>query len=181
MFQCDLDGADGWTVAANYARLGDPTMLDDLQNGIKIAKVIVLLYQLGLDVNRLDRDSLRNAIRAVDPDSWEYFACKRVQHSTNYLVGIPTLVTQIMKDSFKLDGEPIYLEQAIARVLQDAYKSRYPGLTIYHTWGRSKLVADGRLTSASGHTRIFFGRRFGSNIDDTVKEFLADEPQQNTT
>ena len=181
MFQCDLAGADGWTVAAHCARLGDTTMLDDLQNGIKIAKVIVLLYQLGLDVNRLDRDSLRNALRAVDPDSWEYFACKRVQHATNYLVGVPTLLTQIMKDSFKLSGEPIYLEHAIGRILQEAYKSRYPGLTTYHTWARSKLVADGKLTSASGHTRIFFGRRFGYNIDDTVKEFLADEPQQNTT
>jgi hypothetical protein len=42
-------------------------------------------------------------------------------------------------------------------------------------------VADGKLTSASGQTRIFFGRRFGTNIHDTVKEFLAHEPQSNTT
>jgi DNA polymerase I-like protein with 3'-5' exonuclease and polymerase domains len=28
-FQCDLAGADGWTVAAHCARLGDPTMLED--------------------------------------------------------------------------------------------------------------------------------------------------------
>jgi uracil-DNA glycosylase family 4 len=181
MFQCDLAGADGWTVAAHCARLGDPTMLDDLRSGIKIAKVIVLLYQLGVDINKLDRDSLANAIRVVDPDAWEYFACKRVQHATNYLVGVPTLCAQVMKDSFKLSGEPIYLEHAQGRAFQDLYKSRYRGLELYHSWAHSKLLADGLLTSASGHTRVFFGRRFGTGIHETIKEFLADEPQQNTT
>jgi len=181
MFQCDLAGADGWTVAAHCARLGDPSMLEDLQYGLKIAKIIVLLYELGVDVNALDRESLANALRAVDPDDWKYFASKRVQHATNYLVGVPTLCTQVMKDSFKLSGEPIYMEHAQGRAFQDSYRSRYRGLSSYHTWAQSKLVADGTLTSASGHTRIFFGRRFGMNVMDTVKEFLADEPQQNTT
>jgi DNA polymerase I-like protein with 3'-5' exonuclease and polymerase domains len=181
MFQCDLAGADGWTVAAHCARLGDPTMLEDLQGGVKIAKVIVLLYQLGVDINKLDRDSLANAIRAVDSDGWEYFACKRVQHATNYLVGVPTLCAQVMKDSFKWSGEPIYLEHAQGRAFQDLYKSRYRGLELYHSWAHSKLLADGLLTSASGHTRVFFGRRFGTGIHETIKEFLADEPQQNTT
>jgi hypothetical protein len=51
-------------------------MLDDLRSGIKIAKVIVLLYQLGIEINLLDRDSLANALRAVDPDSRSIFACK---------------------------------------------------------------------------------------------------------
>jgi uracil-DNA glycosylase family 4 len=181
MFQCDLAGADGWTVAAHCARLGDPTMLDDLRSGLKIAKVIVLLYQLGIDVNKLDRDSLRNALRVVDSEGWEYFACKRVQHATNYLVGVPTLCTQVMRDSYKLSGVPIYLEHAQGRAFQDSYKSRYPGLGVYHQWAQSKLIADGLLTSASGHTRVFFGRRFGDGIHETTKEFLADEPQQNTT
>ena len=156
-------------------------MLDDLRSGIKIAKVIVLLYQLGIEINLLDRDSLANALRAVDPDSWEYFACKRVQHATNYLVGVPTLCSQVMRDSYKLSGVPIYLEHAQGRAFQDSYKSRYLGLGIYHQWAQSKLVADGSLTSASGHTRVFFGRRFGDGIHETTKEFLADEPQQNTT
>lgn len=181
MFQCDLAGADGYTVAARCSSLGDPRMLEDLQAGVKIAKVIVLLYQLGPDINLLDRDSLINAIRVVDAESWEYFASKRVQHATNYLVGVPTLCTQVMKDSFKLSGTPIYMEHAQGRAFQESYLSRYPGVKLYHTWGQSKLVADGTLTSASGHTRIFFGRRFGLGIHETVKEFLADEPQQNTT
>jgi DNA polymerase I-like protein with 3'-5' exonuclease and polymerase domains len=181
MFQCDLRGADGWTVAARCASLGDPTMLDDLHFGLQIAKVIVLLYELGIEINLLDRESILNACRAVNKKDWKTFACKRVQHATNYDVGVPTLCTQITKDSYKKSGKPIYMEQSQGRAFQDAYKSRYPGVSLFHSWGASKVVADGTLKSASGHTRIFFGRRFGVGVHDTIKEFLADEPQQNTT
>lgn len=180
-FQCDLAGADGWTVAAHCQRLGDPTMLQDYYAGLKPARILALLYELGADVNLLDRDSLRNACRAVDPDGWLYFASKRVQHGTNYMMGIPTMQTQVMKDSYKLSGTPIYMEHSDCRKLQELYFSRYPGIRRWHQWSESKLVADGTLTSASGHTRVFFGRRFGKDIHETVKEFLADEPQQNTT
>lgn len=180
-FQCDLAGADGWTVAAHCARLGDPTMLVDYQSGLKPAKILALLYELGAAVNQLDIDSLRNACRVVDSDGWLYFSSKRTQHGSNYLMGIPTMVTQVMKDSYKLSGEPIYLEHSAARTLQGLYFLRYPGLRRYHAWAESKLVADGTLVSASGQKRIFFGRRFGNYIHDTVKEFLAHEPQSNTT
>ena len=181
MFQCDLSGADGWTVAARVASLGDQTMLDDLLAGLKIAKLIVLLYDLGPEINQLDRDSLSNLMRAVDKKDWRYFACKRVQHATNYLVGVPTLCAQVMKDSYKKTGEPIYIEQREGRAFQDSYKMRYRGVQLYHNWGNSVVVSGGNLTSASGHTRVFFGRRFGQGVDETVKELLADEPQQNTT
>jgi hypothetical protein len=180
MFQCDLAGADGWTVAARLASLGDGTMLDDLHSGLKIAKVIVLLYDLGSGINDLDRESLINLMRAVDADDWRYFSCKRVQHGTNYDMGIPTLCAQVMKDSFKLSGVPIYLSQSEGRAFQDSYKSRYR-VDLYHSWGMSKVVATGTSESASGHTRVLFGGRFGTRLHDTVKEFLADEPQQNTT
>lgn len=181
MFQCDLKGADGWTVAARCASLGDRTMLDDLLHGLQIAKLIVLLYDFGNEINLLDRDSLHNLMRVVDKKDWRYFACKRVQHATNYLVGVPTLCSQVMKDSYKKSGEPIYIEQREGRAFQDSYKSRYAGVSLYHNWGNSIIVSGGNLTSASGHTRVFFGRRFGQGVDETVKELLADEPQQNTT
>lgn len=180
-FQCDLAGADGWTVAAHCARLGDSPMLEDYYFGLKPARILALLYELGSDVNLLDRPSLKNACRSVDSDGWLYFSSKRTQHGSNYLMGIPTMQSQIMKDSFKMSGEPIYMEHAAGRRLQEMYFSRYPGVRSWHRWAESKLIADGTLTSASGHTRVFFGRRFGTNIHDTVKQFLADEPQQNTT
>lgn len=180
-FQCDLAGADGWTVAAHCARLGDSTMLEDYYAGLKPARILALLYELGADINLLDRPSLANVCRAVDSDGWLYFSSKRTQHGSNYLMGIPTMQTQIMKDSFKLSGTPIYMEHHAGRRLQEMYFSRYTGVRTWHAWAQSKLVADGTLTSASGHTRVFFGRRFGKDIHDTVKQFLADEPQQNTT
>lgn len=180
-FQCDLAGADGWTVAAHCARLGDLTMLEDYYYGLKPAKILSLLYELGSDVNQLDRDSLRNVCRVVDSDGWLYFSSKRTQHGSNYLMGIPTMVSQVMKDSYKMSGIPIYLEHAAATRLQQLYFERYKGVKTWHSWAESKLISDGTLTSASGHTRVFFGRRFGNNIHDTVKEFLADEPQQTTT
>lgn len=180
-FQCDLAGADGWTVAAHCLRLGDPTMFEDYTFGLKPAQILELLYWLGQEINQLDRPSLKNACRAVDKDGWLYFASKRVQHGTNYMMGLPTLQTQVMKDSFKLSGEPIYLEHYVASQLQGLYYSRYKGLRTWHQWAEATLKSKGELTSASGHTRLFFGRRFGKDIHDTVKQFLADEPQQNTT
>lgn len=78
--QCDLAGADGWTVAAYAAAQGDRTMLEDYRAGIKPAKVGVLMWKQGPAVNKLDRAALKQACKSVDGDSWEYFGFKRVQH-----------------------------------------------------------------------------------------------------
>lgn len=80
IFQCDLAGADGWSVAAHCARFGDPTMLDDYRAGLKPANIIALMYEFGADITRCDRAALKAAGKLVDKDGWLYFACKRVQH-----------------------------------------------------------------------------------------------------
>lgn len=186
-FQCDLEGADGWTVASHCARLGDRTMLDDYIAGIKPAKVIGLLYYFGPQINTFERSALKWLCDHVFPvvlkdlGKWLYDAGKVVQHGSNYGMGIPTMLINLMKGSYKHSGEPVYVEHAVGSVLQRLYFQRYPGVPLWHRWSESKLVADGTLTSASGQTRTFFGRRFGTNIKDTVKEFLAHEPQSNTT
>lgn len=187
-FQCDLEGADGWTVAAHSARLGDPTMLDDYIAGMKPAKIIALIYWFGEDINKMDRVDLKwlhdNVFIIVKKEAgeWLYLGCKRVQHGSSYLMGVPTMCLNVLKDSYKESGVPIYMDQSEARRLQErGMFARYPGVRTWHSWGESKLVADGKLTVASGHTRLFFGRRYGKDIKDTVKEFLAHEPQANTT
>jgi uracil-DNA glycosylase len=186
-FQVDLSGADGWTVACECARLGDSTMLDDYLAGLKPAKILALIYWLGTDVNKLDRESLKFAHDNLFPivkkqaGEWIYLGSKRVQHGSSYMMGIPTMVLNILKDSFKESGVPLYLEHAVARHFQNAMFSRYPGILTWHSWAKSKLVADGMLDSASGQNRTFFGRRYGTEIHDTVKEFLAHRPQSNTT
>lgn len=189
LFQCDLAGADGWTVAAWCLHFNDPTMWDDYKFGIKPARVVALMFQHGVDATKCSREELKERCKTIDDDGWLYFACKRVQHATNYGVQGKTMSTQIMKDGYKVAGTPIYVDVKTCEALQRLYYVRYPGV---YTWQNhcKRQVAEGQnLTSASGHTRTFFGRRKSwdhktrsfSADHETWKEFLADEPQENTT
>lgn len=189
MFQCDLSGADGWTVASHCLRHGDSTMWDDYIFGLKPARIIALMYEHGADATRCSREELKERCKEVDDDGWQYFACKRVQHASNYGVQGKTISTQIMVDSYKITGIPIYRDIATCEALQRLYFYRYPGVYQWHEWARREVVEGRNLTSASGHTRTFLGRRkswdpkrrvFGAD-HETWKEFLADEPQENTT
>ena len=60
LFQCDLSGADGWTVAAHSAALGDSTMLDDYLGGLKPAKLIALFHEKP-QCGKLTREDLLEA------------------------------------------------------------------------------------------------------------------------
>lgn len=170
-------------------------MWDDYSYGLKPAKIIALAYS-GVPVAKLTRADLAALCKhesqsggICDQDNWLYFACKRVQHATNYGVKARTGVQQIMEDSYKVSGTPIYLAESEFETLQRFYFVRYHGLYQWHNACR-QAVFDGRdLTSASGHTRKFHGRRKEWNsrsrsmevCHDTWKEYLADEPQENTT
>jgi len=95
-FECDLSGADGWTVAADLAAVGHSTMLDDYLAGIKPAKVLLLMldeHERGGNparINHLDRSTLRSMCKAIKfpdhrdeqgrPGDWKYLCMKRVQH-----------------------------------------------------------------------------------------------------
>lgn len=185
-FQCDLEGADGYTVAAYCHRLGDPTMWDDYRAGMKPAKLIALMYWFGPEINRFDREELKWLHDNVFPvviqlaGKWLYLGCKRVQHGSSYGMGIPTMCLNILRDSFKESGTPIYMEQAVARKLQNLFLSRYPGIPRWQAWADTKLRHEAELTTASGQRRIFLGRRFVEH-SDTHKKFLAHAPQSNTT
>ena len=116
------------------------------------------------------------------PANGSTWAANGSQHGSSYMMGIPTMCANILRDSFKESpARPIYMEQSVARNLQNLMFTRYPGILVWHRWAESKLVADAKLASASGQCRLFFGRRFGPAMHDTVKEFLAHEPQSNTT
>ena len=85
---------------------------------------------------------------------------------------------QILKDSYKLFGNPIYVSPDQCTELQQLYLLRYPGILKWHQKIKHQLKTYGTLTSASGHRRQFFGRR---DDHDTLKSALSDEPQNNTT
>lgn len=181
LFQCDLSGADGWTVAAHCARLGDCTMLDDYYAGIKPAKIIALMYKHGVSINNMDRETLRLASKEINEegaDGWLYFASKRVQHGTNYMLGKNTMAVQIMKDSYKLKGKPIYLTPVDCVRLQTLYLTRYPGVRRWQQWNQDQIKQSSTLGCASGHVRKFFGRR---DSNETYRAACAHEPQANTT
>lgn len=177
-FQCDLSGADGWTVAAHCARLGDRTMLDDYLFGLKPAKIVALMYE-GVNVARLDRQAIKDLCKAHDWESgWLYLGAKRVQHGSNYLMGKQTMSNQILTDSYKLSGDPVLVPAATCADLQRLYFQRYPGVLAWHRWVQEQLKTKRSLTCASGHTRNFFGR---PNDTGTLQEAVAHEPQNNTT
>jgi len=173
--------------------LGDPTMYEDYLFGLKPAQILALLYAFGSGVNLLSRHDLKwwsgktqdktgpFDLVSENVGTGIYDCCKVVQHGRNYMMGIPTMQSNVMKKSFKESGVPIYMEHRDGSILCDAYHSRYRGINDWHTWATAQLQTKGYLTSASGHTRVFFGRRWGRDIHETVKQFLADEPQQNTT
>lgn len=177
LWQADLSGADGYTVAAHCKRLGDPTMLDDYAFGLKPAKIIALMYQ-GVNVSKMTRTELKEECKKIDPAGWLYMACKRVQHGSSYGMGAITMSNQILEDSWKYSGEIVYVPPATCEALKILFFQRYPGIPVWHRWISEQLRLTRSLTSANGHTRKFFGR---PNDHKTLTAAYSDEPQNNTT
>ena len=191
-WNCDLSGADGWTVSADLAALGNTTMLDDYLVGIKPAKVLLLMldeYEAGRDpvtINRMNRSDLQRLTKAIKfpkerdahgrPGDWKYLCMKRVQHGTNYDMQAELLSATIFKDS---DGL-IDLTTKQAGIYQYLYKLRYNPRT-RTDWITRELSEKGFLQSASGIRRKFFNLRFKTPDPQVVRAALAFEPQANTT
>ncbi len=178
--QRDLSGADGWTVAAYAAMLGDRTMLDDYRAKLKPAQIIVLMVDQGTAVNQLSREALRPLCKPITEEAdWRYFAMKRVQHGSSYMMGKMTTSDQILTDSFKKDGKPIYMPPATCeRIQQQCFFVRYPGIPRLHVWMKQEIITKGVLTASNGFTRRFFGRKDDSG---TLRQALAHLPQVYTT
>ena len=181
LFQCDLAGADGWTVAAHCKALGDDTMIKDYWAGIKPAKVIVLFMNNGAKVSRWSREQILEESKGVSEhgsDGWQYFACKRVQHGKNYGLGKIVMSSQIQKDSYNKFGAVITIKPKECERLAQLYMMRYGGITKWQNWVREQLTHKKALPCASGHIRHFFGRPTDHN---TFRSALSHEPQANTT
>jgi hypothetical protein len=170
-FQCDLAGADGWTVAAYSAMLGDDTLLEDYRYGLKPARNLALILR-GLATESTDRATLKELGKKVSGDDWDYFAGKRVQHGCSYLEGALTVSRNILKDS---EGK-LYMSVPECEKLKKAFFSRYRGILAWHEWVGRRLKERPVLTAASGQVRQFFGRP-----DEIITKAVAFEPQANTT
>ena len=171
-FECDLKGADGWTVAAYAAMLGDPTMLDDYKNGISPFDILTLRLR-GVPGDYNDRAWLFEARKQVKKDDWDRFAMKRVQHGGSYLEGGLTISNNILKDS---EGKCFIEPAECKRMRDEVFFGRYPGIRRWHNWVASHLRERPELIAASGQCRKFFGRP-----DEILTKAIAFEPQANTT
>lgn len=197
-WQVDLSGADAWTVGADLASLGYPTMLEDMLYGIKPALVLYYMLQEhaagrpASAVNSQPREVLKSKLREVkstiasldgqtDPQGrpldWQYLCCKRVQHGSNYGARPEKIAEVIFGDS---DGT-IDLSPREAALYQSLYKLRYQ-TDHRNTAIRRRLSESATLTAACGIRRQFFGIRNRYDIEDAIiREAAAFEPQANTT
>jgi len=179
MFQVDLSGADGWTVAAHCARFDDFAMLEDYRSGVKPAKVICALSILkDNSIATLPSHDLKEIIDGLDIPPWLYAAAKAVQHGSNYGMGGPTMSNNILKRSWKDDGSPVHVAPKDCLALQTLYFLRYRGVKAWQAWCKQQLEQFGWMDSASGHRRHFFGRR---RDNATLQAAYSQEPQANTT
>lgn len=172
MFQCDLSGSDGWTVAAHLAALGDSTMLDDYKFGLKPAKNLCYLLRHGANsLQGKDRAEIQELTKEVRKEDWDYFLSKIGQHGSSYLMGPRKLANQVFTQS---EGKVDITENEAAD-LQKLFFIRYR-VALWHNWMRKVLDKKPELISASGHKRRFWGRP-----QEILGDALAHEPQSNTT
>lgn len=176
-FQCDLKGADGWTVAAYCAMLGDPTMLDDYRFGLKPHNIMALKLR-GVQANYNDREELKYLCHPsrFDKEAWDVFACKRVFHGGNYLEGGGTIAKNILTDS---EGKLWMTEMECNHLKRNFMFARYPGIERWHRHVQDKLSRCPLipyLVAASGQLCYFFDRP-----RDILTQAVAFEPQANTT
>jgi len=187
-FQCDLAGADGWTVASRAAMLGDQTMLEDYFAGMKPAKIIALMYMqlqnqlpdVKKNINDLPRDEIKRLTKVTPiPDSL-YAVCKAVQHGSSYDMGPNTMANNVLLQTFKKSSDlnVLWVPPSDCKKIQAVFFTRYPGVREWQRWVQQQLNRGKTLQCASGHVRTFFGR---PNNDQTYKAAYAHEPQANTT
>ncbi len=195
LYQFDLEGADNWTVAAECAKLGDNTMLEDLRAGLKPAKILSLIVHIGADkVRGLIRNEIKQELRdAKDMPGWLYPACKAGVHGSSYLMGWVTMGETVLKHSLHtlpLDlssASPLILKKKNIETIQEAFFSRWKGVKKWHEAVSKNLLDNGYAQTSVGHRRTFMGRkaeyRQGAKLAnrETLKEALSTLPQFYTT
>lgn len=181
LFKCDLKGADGWTIGAYMAMLGDSTMLDDLRFGLKPAQVVAYILKHGAsDIEQFanDRPKLKELCGEVKKEDWEYFVSKQGIWGTCYTMGPRKLAERVFIES---EGK-VNLSERQAREFQGAIYIRYK-VSLWHKWMERHLQSQSypaKLIASNGQVRKFFGRNSLKNCE-ILGEALAHLPQVYTT
>jgi len=181
LFKCDLKGADGWTIGAYMASLGDSTMLDDLKFGLKPAQIVAYILKHGAEeIQRYanDRPKLKELVSEIKKDDWEYFVSKQGIWGTCYTMGPRKLAERVFIES---EGK-VNLSEKQAKDFQAAIYIRYR-VKIWQEWMLRFLQAQpypARVSASNGQVRRFFGRNSKKNCE-ILGEALAHLPQVYTT
>lgn len=178
LWNLDLAGADGWTIGAECAALGDSAMLEDLRAGVKPAQAVCLLFEKGDVVNTWTRASILIAAKSIDKNGWLYMAAKKGIWSFCYGAGEQSMISTIADESYAETGTPLYVEVSAIRNLRKCILSRYPGITKRQQRIRMLLDRDGYLDCANGSRREFLGDRATTTA---LGEAYAHHPQVMTT
>ncbi len=172
LFECDLSGADGWTVGAHLAMLGDSTMLDDLRAGLKPAQIVCYLLRHGTtSLTGRNRQEIKQLLTEIKKEDWDYFACKVGIWGTCFTMGPRKLATVFLTES---EGALDWDEKKIT-IFQNAIKTRYR-IALWHNWAQKQLRLKPELVAPNGFKRHFFGR-----YNEILGEYLAHLPQVITT
>jgi hypothetical protein len=120
------------------------------------------------------RAEIKELLKEIKKDDFDYFMCKCGIWGICYLMGVDRLRDLIFKES---EGKLIMSRNDVKTFRDAIYACYRPN--IWHNAVGNKLKNQPyppKLTSASGHSRSFFGRP-----SEILGEALANEPQENTT
>lgn len=173
--KCDLKGADGWTIGANLAALGDRTMLDDLLFGLKPAHFPCYVRRHGGNsIHGKSRPELVSMFKEIKKSDWDYFAAKQCTWGFFYRMGVRKAAGHV----FNVSEGTVEVSESDMEVFRNVLFRRYNG-PLWHNATEDKLFKQPyppKMVSPSGHVREFWGRK-----TEIVNEALAHEPQSVTT
>lgn len=182
--QCDLKAADAWTVAARCAQMGDPTMLRDMQAGVRIPSLISLLME-GVAIPQ-DHRELAALCKTIKKD-WRDYAFKKGTYLSFYMGSAALIQRETVRESWSETGTPIDPGKEFCCQIQRRVLARYWGLPLWWADCERQVRRNGTLEGASGQVREFMNRRWSGEgalrrLDhSTHKEVVASEPQMVTT
>lgn len=173
--KCDLKGADGWTIGANLAALGNTTMLDDLRFGLKPANILCYGRRHGpASITGKSREELLTLCSEVKKSDWDYFAYKQCIWGFCYFMGVRKACQHV----FNLSEGAVVVPESDMQLAKDMLFNRY-NISLLHKAIEKRISSQPyppQLVSPSGHIRKFFGR-----AQDVLGEWIAHEPQSVTT
>ena len=133
-------------------RLGTAFMLDDLQYGLIIAKILACMFRDGEKVSSLSRPELAELTNSIAKTDKIYFGSKCCQHGSNYDMGDTTMSLTIFKQSEGTIDIPTFNLRGAAPA---STSKRYWGIPLWH---RSVSGED------QGHLKANLGLRPHRNV-----------------